>query len=819
MRKKLFLLSALLIIGATSKAKEVGQELSIDEIQEVLIPEIDVEAINSSDVLNNKEVLVFLNGQYLKEKNKKIKDMKIIFNDLDKEPPITPEPPINPPVEPPVNPEPPIKPPVIPPLEPIIWEEGIDILEKIHSTDRNLQTSKNYSALKGIQGAKIINNFEIKVNGLELKGIEIENSYAENNGDINVDIGSAFHLSKNSNGLNKGTINLNSDQSIGGDIRDGSFTNEGTINANGGAYGIQVWDNLATTGTEAINKGTINVLGNLSIGMRIAGGRSNKGFINEGDINLSERATGMSLQGNSEIERLKGVNNGNIKASYGHAVNLHYADFENNGKININNPNSTVVVFDTGANTFTNNGEVFIQKGNLSKGSFVTKDDTFMNNGTVTSMDSYLDLTNSKFIQGATGKINARKVIGDIIMATELYTSNTEKELSIENHEGHILSESALYNVSSNKLDKKYEVKLSRKDFRDVVSESGISSYLEKNYTQTNNALKDKLYNEIKNNATEDGLNKTVNTLFGNELLPNLNKQTLDLVKSNKETLKENVFNEKATKEIRTIAGYGYKKDEVKSSNLSGYNETINSIFLGLDKEVMQNLRLGGVLTLGELNSSYTVQNANRKDSNLQGNIFTQYEKEGLNYVFNGFFGGTNGDLKRNIQLDTINSRLRTKLENRYIGFNSILNKKINQDGFIIKPQFELNGTYIKTNGLKESGEYGIKTSKADIKSFEVGTGVTLERSFATSEYIITPKLGANYFYELGSPYKAFEGQMLDISIDKFEISKNPIERGRTEVLLGLDIEKGNLKIYGDFKYLVNREDKQLSAGLIYKFN
>ena len=723
----------------------------------------------------------------------------------------------------------------------VIWEEGKNIYSDNYSTTKDLKSIYGTSALK-INGGIAINKHTITtVSGTQ--AIHVTKGTGINEGTIEATIGSGILSEGTGIAINKGNIDINSTAGNGLISKQtGTILNDttGVITLNNGSTAMTIKD----SGTGE-NKGKLVVNHTNAQAVSVFGGK----FVNNGIIENNSNFLGqgiftragevenngiINMNGNSGTgifarDNAKLINSGtiNLNSTSNTGISVLGANVQaintNTGVINLNGTNGVGVSISEGAK-FTNNGQIVIKAGTTGNREIVNNGGIILNKGLIKSNGVFEIDSNGIFEIGKNGVIEAKEVIGNIKLSNDLTFNNysdviSEEILKTENYQGNISSDSVLYSTTTEKTENGYLVTLERKEFTGILENKGLGNYLESNYTN-GSTEKDKLFNELKLSKNEKSLNEKINNVFGNNILPNLKKQTLDLIKYTKDTLVKNVFKSKATKEIRTIAGYDYKKNEIKSSeNLSGYDESINSIFLGVDKEVAQNLRVGGILTIGELNSNYTFQNANRKDSNLQANIFTQYEKNGLNYVFNGFIGGTNGELKRKVQLETINSKLSTNLESRYIGFNNIITKKIDKNGFILEPQIQINATYLKMNGLDESGEFGIKTSKENIKSFEVGTGVILERSFATNEYVITPKLGANYFYEFGNPYKVFDGQMLDISTDKFEISKNSIDRGRTELILGVDIEKGNLKIYGDYKYLVEREENLLSAGLIYKFN
>ena len=689
-------------------------------------------------------------------------------------------------------------------------------------------------------GSVFLNKNKIVIVGGEKSSIDFEavgidlatDGYGENLGEISVGGMNAIGvISKlGSTFTNNGEILISGDSNKGLNIGiKGNATNEknGIININGiSGMGVDVSQEGKFT-----NNGEINVRGGNAIGIK---GNRDSNVINNGNIHIETGTLGIGESGETVV------------STYNYGIVLNEGNGENTGIINVQDAGKGVVI-GTGSN-FINNGTIKLIEGSIvNEGVNISEGGVFTNNGEIINLGEGKEIVNNGgtilnkgliksdgtfeidskgiFEVGKGGVIEAKEVVGDIKLNGDLAFNNysneiTEEILKTENYEGSISSDSILYDSTVEKTEDGYAVNLERKDFTEVLDNKGLGNYLESNY-KAGNELRDNLFNEFKETNTQDSLNSKANNIFGNSILPNMTKQTLDMINYTKDTLVKNVFDSEATREVRTIAGYDYKKQDVDTSNnLSGYESSLSSIFLGADKKIGTNTRAGAVLTVGKSNSNYTLQNGSREDSFMQGNFYTQYKNEDFNYLFNGFIGGTNGELKRSLREGSINSNLRTDLDSQYFGFNNILSKDIQYKGFQVIPELQVNATYLEMDGINERGAYGITTNKEIAKSFEVGTGITVAKEFSLPKrFNLTPRAEVKYYYELGSPYKAFEGQILDISTDKFELSKNNVERGRTEVVIGTNLEREALKVYVDYKYNVQNEESLLSTGLVYKFN
>ena len=127
---------------------------------------------------------------------------------------------------------------------------------------------------------------------------------------------------------------------------------------------------------------------------------------------------------------------------------------------------------------------------------------------------------------------------------------------------------------------------LERKEFSDIMANQEFASYLEDNYLD-GDIIRQELYNNLKLIDNVKEFNRATNNLFGNDIYPSLKKQTFDMIRFNKNTLVENVFETEANKEWRVIGGADYTNIEANPSNLAGYDTDIKSVFVGQIKRLI----------------------------------------------------------------------------------------------------------------------------------------------------------------------------------------------------------------------------------------
>lgn len=808
------------------------------------------------------EIMVFINGLFSKLENKEIKNIfDFKLGDEEIKPPVNPEPPINPPVEPPVNPEPPINPPVEPPVNPeppinppveppVNPEPPINppVVENTQNISINSTgTTGNMSALTVELGKELVNKGDLNITSdITLTGDRKYNKIVAgviNNGGKFTNDGNIT-----TSGL---TRNNSKGEGFGIYQKSGETINNGKISIEGKGYDV---DNDGVPDVEGgigiyAEKGTVTnsqtgiIIGDTAnpipagIGMATVSGATlvNDGLIKGMHISMwSINQNSLAINnGVIETERQgivvgnggKGINNGIIKAwvyenpdqniqeqpAYAMAIGSYSGD----ETVGINSKTGVMygLVDVTGrASKFINEGTVH---GRVISNSGGVIDNT---NGVITGVDeapSEVIINDGKFIQGANGKLDVDKFVGDLFLSGDYAKDNFENNIvlskdniNIKEHDGDILSNSVMYIVNDSKTE------LNRKNFNEIISNLNFANYLENNYVD-GDILRQELYNNLKLIDNADEFTRATNNIFGNDIYPNLKKQTLEMLRFNRDTLVNNVFNQPTSKELRVIGGADYKNIKADSSNLSGYKEDISSVFLGADKQINAKLRLGTIANIGTLNAKFDKSHAKREDTFGQLNMYSIYKNNDVQLTNNLFFGLSSGDLKRDLKFGDVYGSQKGDLDNKWIGLNNILSKDYFVSSFFIKPKIELNATYLMQDSINESGNYGLDVEKQNIWSVEAGAGIEVGKEFNLNSVKSTIKAFGTYLHELANPYDSMSVKLNNISSDSVKVSKYDKDSYK-DIGIKLELEKNGLTGYVEYKYLF---DEYLgTAGMIYKF-
>lgn len=791
------------------------------------------------------EIMVFINGLFAKAKNKEIKNIfDFKLGDEEIKPPVNPEPPINPPVDPPVNPEPPINPPVDPPVNP---EPPINppVVENTQNISINSTgTTGNMSALAVEAGKELVNKGDLNITSdITLTGDRKYNKIVA--GVIN----NGGKFTNDGNITTSGALTKSNLKGEGFGIyqKSGETINNGKISIQGTGYdldtpgGVGIYAESGTvinskTGVIEANPNNPNLGG---IGMATVSGANliNNGLIKDMFISMLASNPNSIATNNGLIETSrqgliagdggKVINNGLIKAWVyadnpsglleGPAYAMAIGSYSGDETVGINSKTGVIygLVDVTGrASKFINEGTVH---GRVISNSGGVIDNT---NGVITGVDEapseVIINDGGKFIQGVNGKLDVDKFVGDLFLSGDYAKDNFENNIilskdniNIKEHDGQILSNSVMYTVNDSKTE------LNRKGFNEIISNSDFANYLENNYVD-GDILRQELFNNLKLIDNVDEFTRATNNIFGNDIYPNLKKQTLEAIRFNRDTLVNNVFNQPTSKELRVIGGADYKNIKVDSSNLSGYKEDISSVFFGADKQINAKLRLGTIANIGTLNAKFDMDNAKREDTFGQLNMFSIYKNNDVQLVNNLFFGLSSGDLKRDLKFGDVYGKQRGDLDNKWVGLNNILSKDYFVSSFFVKPRLEVNATYLMQDSINESGNYGLDVEKQNVWSVEAGAGIEIGKEFNLNSVKSTIKAFGTYLHELANPYDSMSVKLNNISSDSVKVSKYDKDSYK-DLGIKLELEKNGLTGYVEYKYLFDSEYLG-TAGMIYKF-
>lgn len=720
--------------------------------------------------------------------------------------------------------------------------------------------------MKSSNGGEVINKGTISNDGIY--GMVAESGGKISNlGDIkNNGANGMYALGANSIAINEGIVANNG--TFGVLATYGATAENRGVIANTGVFGLVA----SGTGSKAINR---NIIENKdSYGLRAIDGGT---VINEGIVRNTGRYK-MYAENPGSVA----VNRGEIIVDQDDQIAMYAGDKatiinDTNGRIYLNSTNGVGMVANGDGSTIINNGKIYL--GGISglvvtgndytthdaNGNFVMRLDngaSLANMNTInitndlssTIPNSTITVTNdseiinagnfivkgnldSKAIVDSTSKfivesgvIEAQSIKGDYYMSsapTQGVYDNIVKinDLFItDNMSANIYSNSVMYDakiISSDDLSS-YGVEMKRKNFSSIIENNSYASYLENNYTATGTSAKTKLYDIYKNIDTKEKLNLAVNNTFGDSIYPVLMKQTFDMVRSNNKRIKDEVLNFPSIDETRYIGFANFTDSDVKlDNNQSDYSSRISSVSLGIDKLVMPNFRIGGIVTVGKTNYDFEDNNAKRDEDIYQFNLIGMYQKDNLLSSASIFVGKSSGDLKRDSSLPKINEEMSGDIKNKYSGIDLSVEKRYDIKKVKVIPKAAFNVITDEQKGIKESGTYGLSTDSVNSTSVEGGVGLGLERTFAfKNDLKVTPAIDAMYYREFADPYEKTQAKIKSISNDKVKISSYDADKDRGVIEISTNIEKNDFNLKLGAQYDVNETDSEVMpfARVIYRY-
>ncbi len=753
-----------------------------------------------------------------------------------------------------------------------------------------LNTNPEYATMIGMQGSgggEIVNGTSgtIDVNSFAGVGMSIEGKgRAVNHGVINVsDVGNGIQLSGDSTGENSssGTINLDDSQAMGVYVSGGTsgtkFENNGTIagysfagmnisglgtlenngtisNTNGyagiyvinGGTGINRGDITMADGRVGmyVSKGSITNDGTITMTTLNSGNNallypssgmhvSNSGTaINNGTINIGVSTTdtiqgfsGMAGVGNVVLE-----NNGNINlyaTDVSSAKNSDVFDFAFNlssGAVGVNKASGTINLGEngflvTGGNLY-NWGKIVINLNNNGVSIPYNKGKLIMEKGgTITPLNLHLKqdiYIGQSYLEKRYTDSAILNLDQSIIDSAKSIKSNSIV-YDIETENGLILSQ--------------------RKNFK-VLTNDSIGEYLEDIYYDSNSGEKDDMFDALISADNNQDFEKRVDEIFGRKYFPTLIYQTKDAITFGNDTIIDQISRKtQATGKESYILGYSFEKFRKGSrdGNL-GYDESLNSVFLGKNYPLNSELSTGWILSYTRMDSDFKEGAGKREDNLFQGTGYLNYNKDDVNAFGGVFLGYSKGDLTRDVNLEylkyngdltgveykRLNESLNSDIKNWYVGGMGKVSKVYNLSSIFIEPEGRIESMGVFQKRINEGGgtyNLDIDEMKGFLNTAYIGADIG--RVFDIHKTNLKLSINAGLKQDLNS---------IDDNI-KFKIKSLGEETGKIDIEnknrfsqeLGMKVEVGNLwnglSVYGDYKYYFSKDDSwKVSAGLSYVF-
>lgn len=747
----------------------------------------------------------------------------------------------------------------------------------------NIEQNSDFSSIYGMEasnGGTVINNNTININSFLSVGMSIlksGNAQNTSNGVINVNnLGTGILVFQGGNSENSGVINLANEQSSGVTLentdKNGYFLNKGIIQGFGrfGAYlhgdGTLINDNTGkikiTNGLSGIfvegngfaqNLGTIDLIDS-HYGMYVTkGGKiSNDGIINLSTSDLGNNTLILFNGGivaenkgiaTNEINGIINVGSSTIQLQgYNAMAGIGNVNLINNGTINVFSakPKNTLVS-ETSYAFSLQNGATAENHGtiNLNEYGFLNRGGTVYNWGVINKISNNtlsLSTENGEVIYEKGSKINfqTKNIILGRSYISNLYSKNGSIDIdsSLIKNSSNIKFKSPLYELKKSANNLSYE----KVNFNKYFS-NDIGNYLENSFYNSNNPNKDKIFESILSASSQNEAINRFHEIIGKNYFTSLIYQTKDAISFGNSSLIDNLIKNNQLKEDRYIFGYSFGKINKETyGDIGGYKENLNTLFLGKNYVLNNNLSFGVIGNYTRLDSNFKDSEGMREDNIFQGTSYLNYSKNNLTSTIMGFLGYSKGDLDRMINLNfndynkdltqinnyNIIENLNSEIENLYFGSLWQLSKNYNFYNFYLKPEFRVESIVLLQKGIDENSKnYNINLDKVDAWYNTLYLGGDFGKIFIFNDKQLNLALKTGIKQEVNQAKENLNVKLTSLSDENLNLKAKNYNRFSKEI--GIKAEVSNistgLSLYTEYKYIFSQDNSwNLKTGIKYIF-
>ena len=664
-----------------------------------------------------------------------------------------------------------------------------DLVKSIGQIGMYLSDDALYTAnLTNNKGASIISDvkYSVGMGSNSTKDVAIFNA---GNITLNGDRSIGIYSAQGGNITNSATgiITVNSNETAGIYATNGSvIQNYGTINITENAhdsYGIYVYNNIGSTEAYNSNGGTINVAGTNSYGMFV--------YITDS----SDTQTQIKVSNTSKI---------NVTGNNSYGMFVYYKNskeerqdiiVKNDGEINVsgstNQDIGTIGPEDENSNLTTSS---------IIRTSSSPRSLKLINSGKI-STDNDVNLGNKnstdKVIVAKGGSYQAKSFTGTAYADSSIVTDDfatqyiNENSFIGEDKGMDIVSDSYMYKASKQLNSQgNTDVVMEQKPFDELVNNSQLSAYLNNNYDKRQGNT---LFNQLKTAENKDQFDNYVDQIFGQSMLSNITKQSLDIEKLSSSAVNDNLLTP-TSNTVRYKADIAIYKNKVGNKQYaSGYKDKVISAYGFRDEQISASTRWGAGLNIARSDSKFN-DHSTRYNNLLEVYASALINHNNTSLLIKPKTGLAYGHYRRS----TPNLFYKADTKEYYYGIDTVLQHNIQTSYALIIPQIGFNLTGLYMDSIHENNK-GLKINHKNTVSAQSLAGVDVQKQFAVNDnQSLKLAVGGWYYHEFGNKYK-LNGNYREMT-GSYSILSNRLQRN-----------SGLLRFKAQYKY-----NKSSLGGSIY---
>ena len=298
-----------------------------------------------------------------------------------------------------------------------------------------------------------------------------------------------------------------------------------------------------------------------------------------------------------------------------------------------------------------------------------------------------------------------------------------------------------------------FDVVLRRRDLKDILDNTGIGQFYDTNYELGNNVG---LFDELKQNKSDEALIKTAANFSGTDVLPWFRKEDALVYKHLSKQFNDSLFNKP---EENYIGGYKYIDISAEEDGtLTESNGKANAAYGMLKGTADNGITYGLGATVTHLESDYDT-GASRKSNSFGLWLPVGYDFGSAKWFSMLYAGYADGDYKRKTKL----GKYSADIDEYQYGLTNEARLKINlKNGFNFEPLAELNLFGIYQNGFDEGEQdSALRVDSGNSLSLEGGLGAYLSKEFFFGDKgKLGLQIGGVYYVEFLNPDDGYYAAM-----------------------------------------------------------
>ncbi|MBR2273909.1 MAG: hypothetical protein IJ864_03645 [Alphaproteobacteria bacterium] len=493
--------------------------------------------------------------------------------------------------------------------------------------------------------------------------------------------------------------------------RNGRFTNSGVIDMDSGT-GIYV-----TNGGQGINTGKINM--NMGTGMYVTSGGYGK---NLGTILIAKNGTGAYVEHGGTF-----VNSGSIQY------------YQSQGGT-CGNVGGTCENLDTKIESAAAKGPFYLES-----------DAKLINQGVVELKGVDIDFdSGGEYVLADGGVYKATSFKGNVTAQADMVQQGFADSyvqtaaFEGENRGLQIRSESYMFEAEAVDNGDATDIKLLRKDFRDLVYEQDVADFLEVNYQAAQN---EKMYQALKSATDADEFESQIQSETGKKFYANLPRENMAVLRGLNQQQQQRILVDGLEGSFADVSYFKTGKDGV--AGLSDFEDNVYGVSVGGGAALSRYWHIGGSVTGAYVDSDYDDIHSSRQNKVLMAFLPIMYQNNRFKFLATPELGIGYGSYKRR----TLANDYKADTFDIYYGVYNHAEYSVDVKVAELVAEAELN-----LQGMKMTTDHeksGLKLHDVDATSLEGGIGVKIRKRIQLAkERELILALGTKYYHEFLDPYQ-----------------------------------------------------------------